>query len=66
MNKGQIKYCLSSEIKHAAAYLEYVWVHGTDGMLQHGVLVLAVKVVKEVYIVQWVLVLHGKVNAVLT
>ena len=48
------------------ACLEDVWVHGTDSVLQHGVLVLAVKVVKEVDIVQRVLALHGKVNAVLT
>ena len=48
------------------ACLEDVWVHGTDSILQHGVLMLAVKVVKEVNIVQWVLALHGKVDAVLT
>ncbi len=45
--------------------LEDVRVHGADSILQHGVLVLAVKVVKEMYIVQRILALHGKVNAVL-
>lgn len=48
------------------ACLEDVRVHGTDGVLAHAVLVLAVKVVKEMNIVQWVLILHSKVNAVFT
>ena len=45
--------------------LEDVRVHGADSVLQHGVLVPAVKVVKEMYIVQRILALHGEVNAVL-
>ena len=49
----------------ACTCLEDVRVHGADSVLQHGVLVPAVKVVKEMYVVQRVLALHGKVNAVL-
>lgn len=48
------------------AHLKDIWVHWTDRSLLHWVLVLAVKVVKKVDIVQRILTLHGKVNAVLT
>lgn len=47
-------------------YLEDVWIHGTDGGLLHWILVMTIKVVKEVDIVKGILAFHGKVNAVLT
>ena len=49
-----------------SAYLENIRIHWADCVLAHAVLVLAVKIVKEVDIVQRVLILHGKVNVVLT
>lgn len=48
------------------ACLEDIREHGADSVLAHAVLVLTVKVVKEMDIVQWVLILHRKINAVLT
>lgn len=48
------------------ACLEDIREHGADSVLAHTVLVLTVKVVKEMDIVQWVLILHREVNAVLT